>query len=145
MTDIPQSDDNLQTTALTAECTTPIVLLEAEIEDDNHDHNYIYNDFGGQRCKDYLINNDTGDIGCQNTDFDCLDLATQNHLIVEMLLEVQAQWEPKQRLQWEKMLAELERRAAKRDQWAANRAEWTKQSTVEPRQTIDRMLDPITF
>jgi len=58
VTDVHESDDTVQAAGSTAECTTPTVLSEAEI-DDNED---IDNDLGGQRDKDSLIDNDVGDL-----------------------------------------------------------------------------------
>jgi len=63
-------------------------------------------------------------------------VANQNWLIMEMLLENQAQWKAEDRLQQERMAAEPVRMAADRDQWVPERAERTERSTVGPRPTI---------
>jgi len=141
VTDIHESDDTLQAAASTAERTTPTVLPEAEIDDDDD----LYDDLGGQRSKDSPIDNDSGDLRSQITDEDRLDVATQNRLTLEMLLENQAQWKAEQRLERERMAAERERMAAERDEWANERAECTKRSTVGPRPNIYNMVDPVRF
>jgi hypothetical protein len=101
VTDIHESDDTLQAAASTAECTTPTVLLEAEIDNDND----LYNDLQGQRIKDSPINNDSGDLRSQMTDEDRIDVATQHRLMLEMLFENQAQWKAEQILEQERMAA----------------------------------------
>ena len=116
--DIHDSDDTLQTAASIGERATPAVLPEAEIDDDDD----LDDDLGGQRSKDSPIDNDSGDLSSQITDEDRLDVATQNRLMLEMLLENQAQWKAEQKLERERMAAERERMAAERDQWAAERA-----------------------
>jgi hypothetical protein len=116
VTDINEIDDTLQAAASTTDRATPTVLPEAEIADE--DDNDLYNDLGGQRNKDIPINNDCGDLRSQITDEDHLDVATQNRLMLEMLLENQAQWKAEQKLERERMAAELERMAAERDQHA---------------------------
>jgi hypothetical protein len=141
VTDMHESDDTLQAAALTAERTTPTVLLEAEIDDDDDGDLYEY--LAGQRCKDSLIDNDIGDLYSHITDEDHVDVATQNWLMPEMLHENQSQWNAKKRVEWEKIAAERERMAAKRDQWAAKHAERTEQSTMGPRPNIYMMGDPI--
>jgi len=141
VTDIQESDDTLQAAASTAKRTTPTVLPEAEIDDD-HD---LYNDFGGQRCKDSQIDNNGGDLCSQSSDNDCLNVATQNRLMLEMLHENQAQSKAEQRLEQARMAAERERMAAKRDQWAAKRAKCAERSTVGPRPNICTMVDPVRF
>jgi hypothetical protein len=88
VTDIHESDDTLQPAPSTAKRTTPMVLPEAEIDIDND----LYNDLGGQRNKDSRIDNDSGDLCSQNTDEDRLDVVTQNRLMLEMLLQNQAEW-----------------------------------------------------
>jgi len=104
VTDIHESDDTLQAAASTAERTTPTILPEAEIDNDND--NVLCDDFGGQRNKDSPIDNDTGDLRSQITDEARLDLATQNRLMLEMLLENQAQWKADQGFEQERMAAE---------------------------------------
>jgi len=141
VTDIHESDDTLQAAASTAERITPTVIPEAEIDDDDD----LYDDLGGQRSKDSPINNDSGDLRSQITDEDRLDLATQNRLMLEMLLENQAQWKAERRLKRERMADERERMAAERDQWAAERAERTERSTVGPRPNIYKTVDPVRF
>jgi hypothetical protein len=56
-------------------------------------------------------------------------MATQNRLMLEMLLGNQAQRKAEQRLERESMAAEREQMAASRDQWAAECAECTERST----------------
>jgi len=146
VTDIHESDDILQAAASTAERTTPTVLPEAEIEDDDDDD--LYDDLGGQRNKDSPIDNDSGDLRSQITDEDRGDVATPNRLMLEMLLENQAQWKTDQRLEREWMVAEREPMAAKRDEWAAKCAELaerTEWSTVGPRLNICMMVDLVRF
>jgi hypothetical protein len=104
VTDIHESDDTLHAAASTAECTTPTVLLEAEIHDDDD----LYDDLGGPRSKNSPIDNDCGNLRSQINDKDHLDMATQNLLMLEMLLENQAQWKAEQRLDRERMAAERE-------------------------------------
>jgi hypothetical protein len=87
ITDIHESDDTLQAAASTAENTTPMVLPEAEIEDNDDDGLYDY--LGGQRKQDTPIDNDSGDLHSPITDQDCLDVATRNRVMLEMLLENQ--------------------------------------------------------
>jgi hypothetical protein len=88
VTDIHESDDTQQAAASTAERTTPTVLLEAEIDDDNN----LHVDLRGQRSNHGPIDNDSGELRSQITEPDCLDVATQNRLMLKMLLESQAQW-----------------------------------------------------
>jgi len=121
VTNIHQSDDTLQPAASTTKRATPTVLLEAEIDDDDDD--ILYDDLGGQRNKDSSIDNDSDDLRSQITDKDRPDVATQNRLMLEMLLENQAQWKAKQKLERERMAAGWEPMAAERAQWAAKRAE----------------------
>jgi len=90
VTDIHEIDDTLQAAASTAKHTTPTLLPEASIDDDDD----IYHDLRRQRRKDSLINNNRGDLRSQITDQDRLDVATQNRLMLEMLLENQARWKP---------------------------------------------------
>jgi hypothetical protein len=118
VTDIQESDDTLQAAASIAERTTPMVLPEAEMDDDDD----LYDDLGGQKSKDSPIDNDSGNLRSQIADEDRLDVATQTRLMLEMLLENQAQWKAEQRLEWERMAAKRERMAAEQDQWAAERA-----------------------
>ena len=73
-----ESDDTLQEAASTAKRTTPMVLPEAKIDNDNDKNNDVYNDLGGQRNKDSPIDNNSGDLRSQITDEDHLDVATQN-------------------------------------------------------------------
>jgi len=97
ITDIYESDDTLHAAASKAERTTPTVLLEAEIDDDHDDD--IYDDLRGQRNKDCPINNDSGNHRSKIPDEDRLDVATPNRLMLEMLLEDEAHWEPQQSLE----------------------------------------------
>jgi len=125
-----------------------MVLPEAEIDDDDD----LYDDVGGQRRNDSPMDNASGDLRSQITDNDHLDMATQNRLMLKMLLENQAQWKAAQRLEWEQIAAELESMAAERETIAAERAPWaaehakrTKRSTVGPRPNIYKMVDPVRF
>jgi hypothetical protein len=72
-------------------------------------------------------------------------VATQNRLMLEMLLENLAQWKAAQTLEPERMAPERQRLAAAGDQWAAERAELTERSTVGPRRNIYKMVDPVRF
>jgi hypothetical protein len=65
-----------------------MVLPEAEI-DDNDDPS---NDPGGPRTKDSPMDNDRCDIPTIITGEDRLDVATQNRLMLEQLLENHTQW-----------------------------------------------------
>ena len=141
VTDIHESDDTLQAAASTAERTTPTVLPEAEI----HDSDDLYHDLRDQRRNDSPIHNHRGDLRSQNTDQDLLDVATQNLLMLETLLENQTQWKAEQRLERESMAAERERMAAESDEWAAEYAERTERSTVGTRPNIYKMVDPVRF
>jgi hypothetical protein len=59
---------------LTAECTTPTALAEAEIDDDDDDDRY--DDLGGQRNNDRLIDNDSDVLRSHTTEKDLRDMAT---------------------------------------------------------------------
>jgi len=139
--DIHDSDDTLQTAAWIAERATPAVSLEAEIDDDND----LDDDLGDQGDEDTPIDNDISDLRSQITDEDRLDTATQNLLMLEMLLEIQAQWKAKQQHEWERMAAEPERMAPERDQWAAKRAEHPGRPIVGPRPNIYKIVDPVRY
>jgi hypothetical protein len=82
VTDIHESDDTLQAAARTDEHTTYTVLPESEIAHDDD----LNDDLQGQRNKDSLIDNNCGDLHSKITDKYRLDVATQNRLILEMLL-----------------------------------------------------------
>jgi hypothetical protein len=90
VTDIYESEDTLKAAASRAKCTTPMALLEVKIENDNN--NDLYKDLGGQTDKDCPIDNNSGNLHSHLTDKYRLDVATENLLILEMLLENQAQW-----------------------------------------------------
>ena len=94
VTDIHESDDTLQAASSTAERTTPMVSSEAESDDDDD----LCDDLGGQRNKDSLIDNDSGNLHSQSTDKNHLDVVTENRLMLEMLLENEVQWKAEQRL-----------------------------------------------
>jgi len=81
VTDITESDDTLHAAVSTAECTTPTLLQEAEIDHDNALNDVLE----GQRNIDTPFNDDTGDVGSQIADEDCRDMATQNRLMLKML------------------------------------------------------------
>jgi hypothetical protein len=95
VTDIHESDDTLQAAASIAERTTATGLLEADIDDDDDRYDYL----GGQRSKDSPIDNDSGDLCSQITDEDCLDVAIQKWLMLEIPLQNRAQWKAEQRLE----------------------------------------------
>ena len=139
--DIHDSDDTLQTAASIGERATPAVLPEAEIDDDDD----LDDDLRDQGDQDSPIDNDIGDLRSQITDEDRLDVATQNRLMLEMLLENQAQWKAEQKLERERMAAERERMAAERDQWAAKCGKRTKRSITGPRPNIYKMVDPVRY
>jgi len=61
-----------------------------------------------QRRIDSQIDNDSGDLLSQITHDDCLDVVTQNNLMLQMLLENQARWNAGQRLDKERMAVERE-------------------------------------
>jgi len=143
VTDIHKSDDTLQAAASTTERTIPMVLPEAKIDDDDDDD--LYDDLGCYRNTATLIDNDSGDLHSPMTDEDRLVVATQNWLMLKMLLENQAQWKTEQTLERERMAAEWEGMAAERDHYAAERAERTGPSTVGPRSNIHKMVYPIRF
>jgi len=139
--DIHDSDDTLQTAASIGECATAAVSPEAEIDDDND----LDDDLGDQGDEVSPIKNDIGDLRSQIADEDCLDVATQNRLMLEMMLENQAQWKAERKLEQERMAAKRERMAAKRDQWAAKRAKRAKWSITGPRPIIYKMVYPVRY
>jgi hypothetical protein len=106
VTDMHDSNDTLQTAASLAERATSAVLPAAEIHDEDADD--LYEDLGGQRNKDILIDNDIGDLRSHITDKDCLDVVTQNRLMLEILLENRTQGITEQSLERERMVAERE-------------------------------------
>jgi len=83
VTDIHESDDTLQAVATAAEHTTPTVLAEPIIDDDDDINDHL----GGKRNEDSPIDNDIGDHRFQITDQDCLDVATHNRFMLEMLIK----------------------------------------------------------
>jgi len=72
-------------------------------------------------------------------------VATQKRLMLEMLLENQAQWKAEQKLERERMAAERKRLAAEWDQWAAECAECAERSIAGPRPNIYKMVDPVRY
>jgi hypothetical protein len=139
--DIHDSDDTLQTAASIGEHATPAVLPEAKIDDDDD----LNDDLRDQGDKDSPIDNDIGYLRSPNTYEHRLDVATQNRLMLEMLLENQAQWKAEQKLERERMAAEQERMAATRAQWAAERAELAERSITGPRPRIYKTVDPVRY
>jgi len=139
--DIHDSDDTLQTAASIAERATPAVFPDADIDDDND----LDDDLGDQGDEDSPIDDDPGDLRSQITDEDCLDVATQNRLMLEMLLKNHVQWKAEQRHELERMAAKRERMTSKRDQWAAEYAELTERSIIGPRPIINKMVDPVWY
>jgi len=141
VTDVHESDDTVQAAGSTAKRTTPTVLSEAKI-DDNDDFD---NDLGGQRDKDSLIDNDIGDLNSWNTDQDHLDVVTQNRLMLGMQLQSQDQWKAEQKLGQDRMAAEWERMAAEWDERAPKCAECVEQSNAGPRPDIYMMVNPVRY
>jgi len=139
--DIHDSDDTLQTAASIAERAIPAVLPEVEIDDDDDLDDHL----GDQADEDSPNDNDNGDLRSQITDEDCLDVGTQHNLMLEMLLENQAQWKEEQKHEHERMATERERMAAERDQCAAECAELVERSIVGPRPNIYKMVDPAQY
>jgi len=139
--DIHDSDDILQTAVSIGERATRAVLPEAEIDDEDD----LDDDLGDRGDKVSPIANYIGDLRSQRTDEDRLDVATQNRLMLEMLLENQAQWKAEQKLARERLAAEQERMAAVRDQSAAEPAERTEPSIRGPRPNIYTMVDPVRY
>jgi len=139
--DIHGSDETLRTAASIAERATPAVLPEAEIDydDDLDDH------LGDQGNEDSPIDTDIRDLRSQITDEDHLDVATQNRLMLEMLLENQAQWKAEQKLELERMAAEWQRMAAEWDQCAAEDSEHAERSIAGPTPNICKMVDPVPY
>jgi len=138
---IHASDDTLQTAASIGERATPAVLPEAEIDDDDD----LQDDLGDKGDEDSPIDNDIGDLSSQITNEARLDVATQNRLMMEMLLENQAQWKAEQKLDQESMAAERERMASELDLWAAKRAECAERSITGPRPNIFKIVDPLRY
>jgi hypothetical protein len=146
VTDRSETDDTLQAAASAAERASPMVLPEAEIDDeddegeeDSDGHYEPQGDGDGD---------DTGDLRSRITDEDRQDVAAQNRLMLEMLLEHQVQWKAERKLERERMEAERLRMAAEREQWAAERAERTERaerSTTGPTQNIYKMVDPVRY
>lgn len=127
--------------ASTAERTAPTVIPEAKIEDDND-----YDDsLRGQREKDCLIDNEIGDLRVQHTVKDHLDVATQNQLMLEMLIKHQARWNTEQKLEWERMGDEREPMAGELNEQDPKCTKHTKRSIGGPRLNIYNMLDPIQY
>jgi len=85
--DIHDSDDTLQTAASIAKRAIPAVLQEAEDADDDD----LDDDFSDQGDKDTRLDNDIVVLRSQITAGECLAVATQNRLMLETLLENQAQ------------------------------------------------------
>jgi len=72
-------------------------------------------------------------------------MASQNLLMLEMLLEDQARWKADQRLEWERIAAEREPIAAEQNQRAAKRAKRAKHSIVDARPNIYKIVDPVQY
>jgi len=135
--DIHDSDDTLQTAASIAERTTPPDFPEPEIDDNND-----LADQGDQHC---TIDRDIADLHSQTSDDDHADPATKNRLLLETLLENKAQCKADHRLEWEGMVAEWKRMAAKRNRWAADHAAHNERGMLGPRQNINKMVDHIWY
>jgi len=134
-------NDTLQTAASIGERAIPAVLPEAEIDDDND----LDDDLGDQGDEDSPIDNDIGDLRSQLTDEDHVNVATQNRLMLEMLLENQAKWKAKKSLEPERIAAEQARMAAELDQWEAKRAECAERSITGLRPNIFKMVDSVRY
>lgn len=74
VTDIRESDENLQAAASTPKRTTPIVLPGAKLDDDDD----LDDDLGVQSQQACAIHNNLGDLLSQLRDEDRLDVATEN-------------------------------------------------------------------
>jgi len=94
----------VQTAEWIAQRATPAVLPKAEIDDEDD----LDDGCGYQRDEESPIDNDVGDFCSQITDEDCLDVATHNRLMLEMLLGSHGQWEVKHRHEPMRMVAERE-------------------------------------
>jgi len=115
VTDIQESDHTLQAVASTAERTAPTLFPDAKFEGDD-DLNFDLR----VRCdNDSRIDNKIGDLHSQITYPDHLSDATENRLMLEMILENPTQWKPEQRLESERLVAEPEHNDSKWDPWAA--------------------------
>jgi len=136
--DIHDSDETLQTAESIGEFATHAVVAEAKIDYDD-------DDLCDQGDEDRPIDDDIGDLHSQTVDEDCLDVATQNRLMLEMLLENQAQWKAEQNLDRERMGATRERMVTEQDTWAAERAERAGRSIQCPRQNIYETVDPVPY
>jgi len=93
-TEIHHRGDTLQAATSTADRTTPAILPEAKTDHDNDLDNDPDNDLDnhhrGQGDEDSPMDNDIVDLSSPITAEDYLDLATQNRLMLEMLLGHQA-------------------------------------------------------
>jgi len=70
-------------------------------------------------------------------------MIAQQRLMLEMLPNHHAQWNLRQRLEGQRMVAEREGMAAKRDTSAAKRAKWAHQSIASPQPNGYMMVDPV--
>jgi len=70
-------------------------------------------------------------------------MATQNRLMLDILLENHSQHNSKQRQDWEGIAAEREWMTAELDQLAAACDERTERSIIRPRPKIHMMVDPV--
>ena len=107
--------------------------------------NDLDSDLGGEGDEVRPIDNDIGDLSSHMTNENCLDMATQDRLLMELLLEYQVQWIANHRLNWQRMMAKEEHMAAKQERWAAKCTNWAKQSTTGPGTNFCKMVDVVWY
>jgi len=145
ITGIYESDDTMQARPSTAERSTPEVWHVVKIDDDNVVDNDLDDDLGGQGYNDCLIDKDSANFPVPNTEQDRLQLATQNGLMVKMLLQHQDWWKAGYRRERERMTAEREWVAANRDHRAAKHSKHAKRCTIDPKTHIYKMVNPVGY
>jgi len=138
-----ENDETLQASASTSRATptdraTPIVLPEHEIDQD-HDEFHDENDdhprpspIGGQE-------NNPDDLMSSITDDDCVDMITQNRMMMKLPLEEQAEWREERKAERERIVAQRAQWEAEWERMAAERRP-TRESNNDP--TIFKMVDP---
>jgi len=149
VTHIGESDDNLQAAASAAKRNTPVVVPEAEINDDDDlDDDLddeLDNDLRGLGDEGSPIDNDIGYLRAQRTDEDHLDVVTQSRLMREMLLKNQVKWKAEQRLERVRMPAKQDRMAAVWDWLGTKRTKRIKRSIACSRPNICNMFDAVLY
>jgi len=90
----------------TAKYTTPLVRIEARIDDDNDLHGEPDDEHADQADKDSPIDNENCDRGSNITDEIYIEVVTQNCVMLEMLLNNQTLLRAEQRLEQDRMAAE---------------------------------------